>query len=353
MKAACVIAGVGARTSVAQTAMHSGFLLRAGTAGMMEAALVDATGEPITACFLPTIDPLVTGANRASELAVGALRETLASLGPACGDLRIKLVLCVDEHLTRPSASGAPAGAVQVLARTHFEARKIVPNTVAEVCARGAASPGFCLGDALGALGGSADIVLLGGVHTDYDPEIIQALDAKGRIYRDDNIDALIPGEAAAFVALTRREIARTNAFKVHAQLHTFATAFEKATVDNDESAFEAAGLTVAVKRAGAPLLDEQLTAGWVLTDLTFEQFRLLEWQAVSVRARKIFGQPYYVDSPAQRLGHLGAAAMPLHFALAAEAWRRGYAPSPIAMSIAGSDSGERAAVLLSELQGA
>jgi 3-oxoacyl-[acyl-carrier-protein] synthase-1 len=50
-------------------------------------------------------------------------------------------------------------------------------------------------------------------------------------------------------------------------------------------------------------------------------------------------------------MGHLGAAAMPLHVILAAEAFRRGFAPHPYAVSIAGSDGGERAALLLSAPQ--
>jgi 3-oxoacyl-[acyl-carrier-protein] synthase-1 len=345
-----VVASVGARTALGATAMHTGFLLRAGCAGLMAAPLVDAAEEPVTACFLQTLDPLLVGPARAAELAVGAMREALAPLAGVAPSLRIRLVLCVDEHLARKGPNGAAPPAASLLTTLQAQARAIAPSTGVEVIARGAAGPGFALAEAIGGLGVSYDALLLGGVHTDYDPEVIRALESAGRLYRDDHLDALIPGEAAAFALLTRGELARRHGLRACAQLHSFATAFEKATPANDESAFEATGLTVAVKKAGAPLLEARLRAGWILTDFTFELFRIYEWQSVSIRARQILGEPHHLDSPAQRIGHLGAAAMPLHMALAYEAWRRGYAPHAVALSLAGSDGGERAALVMSEL---
>src|SRR5262249_19500867 len=136
--------------------------------------------------------------------------------------------------------------------------------------------------------------------------------------------------------------------FEVRAEIHTAATAFDKARPDNDEPAFEAAGLTTAVRRAGAPLTSTGRRAGWMLTDLGHETQRVFELQAISVRTRNLWCEPQLCDAPAQRLGYLGAAVMPLHLALAAEGFRRGLSPHPWAMSIAGSDGGERAAILLS-----
>ncbi|MBN2197042.1 MAG: hypothetical protein JW751_29830 [Polyangiaceae bacterium] len=346
MKAIAVVSGVGACTSVAFTAKQTGFLLRAGAAGMMEAALVDENEEPITACFLTTLDPLLVGAQRASVLGVDTLRAALVAMGDMASSLRLKILLCVDESLARPK-SGA-MGAQDVLASLVRTARETSQQVDGEICVRGAAGPGMVLPDALGKLDNTHDAIALCGVHTDYDPARIADLEARGRLFSADNLDALIPGEAAACVVLTSPDLARRHGIRAHAQLHSIGTGYEKATPDNDESAYEASGLTVAVRQAGAPLLAEKLQAGWILTDLTFERCRVYEWQSVSVRARKMLGEPHHLDSPAQRLGHLGAAVMPLHLALAAEAWRHGYAPSPIALSLAGSDTGERAAVVLS-----
>ena len=347
MRALAVIGAVGARTALGATALHTGFLLRAGRAAMMEAPLVDGAEEPITACFLSTLDPLRVGAERASELALGALREALAPIAEAAPTLRMKIVLCIDEHFATRRPDGPPLAEL-LLSSVQAQARAIVPRIAVEGCARGAASVGFALDEALQALRGPFDAVLLGGVHTDYDPAIIAGLEASGRLYKNDHLDALIPGEGAAFALITRPEVANRLGLRACAQIHSVATAFDKARPDNDESAYEAIGLTVALRKAGAPLLEAGRQAGWVLTDFTFERYRHYEWQSASIRARKMLCEPHYLDSPAQRLGHLGAAAMPMHMALAYEAWRRGYAPHGVAMSVAGSDGGERAVVVMS-----
>jgi 3-oxoacyl-[acyl-carrier-protein] synthase-1 len=122
----------------------------------------------------------------------------------------------------------------------------------------------------------------------------------------------------------------------------------ERATPGNDASAFEAVGITRAIRMATGDL-PEADTVGWALSDHTFEMYRLYEWQAMMTRTRKRWGEPCTMDSPAQRMGHLGAAALPLQMVLAAEGWKRGYAPAPLAIIFAGSDAGERGAILLAE----
>jgi 3-oxoacyl-[acyl-carrier-protein] synthase-1 len=127
------------------------------------------------------------------------------------------------------------------------------------------------------------------------------------------------------------------------------ATGSERATPDNDVSAYEAHGLTATVRAAAEPLVGEDRKAGWAITDLTFELRRVYEWQAMLVRTRKVWGEPYVVDAPAQRMGQLGAAAVPFGLALAALGWHHGSAPAPVAVVLAGSEGGDRGAVLLAE----
>ena len=277
------------------------------------------------------------------------MEEALAPLKDAAATLRIKLVVSVDEQLAQKREDGVVPASI-VVSMLHRRAKEIAPGTTVEVCARGAAGPGFVLSDLLASLAsGDADAVLLGGTHSDYDPAVIAQLEEKGRLYTSQNKDALIPGEAAAFALLMRPDVARRHGLPVLAQIHAVATGWEKATPDNDHPRYEAIGMTVSVKKAGAPLAEEKLTAGWMLSDMSFEMRRLYEWQAINIRTKKLWGPPYWFDVPAQRMGYLGAAAIPMHLALASIAWRHGYAPSPIAMSMTGSDAGERAAILLSD----
>ena len=120
----------------------------------------------------------------------------------------------------------------------------------------------------------------------------------------------------------------------------------EESTPYDDRSAYRAIGLSAAVRGATKDLPDE-MRVGWALSDHNFEQRRLYEWQAMMTRTRKAWGEPLMTDSPAQRIGYLGAAALPLGVVLAAEGFTRGYAPFPLALCFAGSDTGERGSILL------
>lgn len=350
MKTLAVCAASGARTALGGTLVETAFLLRTGIAAIAASPLADAEGEQVTMCFDKALDPYLVGEERAAELAAPALAEALSQLGEEGESLSLRLLLCLDAprvSAVRGERGEQAAGAV-VAQRLHARARELSPGITLEVCARGSAGAAFALPKALEALAGrQMDALVLGGVHTDYDPEIIADLAAQGRLHGPKNLDAVIPGEAAAFVVLMRESTARRLRLEPAARISGVGSATARARPDNDESVFDAKGLTTAVRAAAAELVTEQLRAGWLITDHTFESSRILEWQTMATRAHALFGSPYHLESPAQRLGHLGAASLPLAIALAAEGWKRGYAPSAIAMALAGSEAGERGAIVL------
>lgn len=350
MTPSAVVVAVGARTSVGLSAVETGFAYRAAAVGMREAPLVEEEGgDGVTMCFLPTIDPLKVGAERAVDLALPALDEAMRAAGPALGQMRVRLLLAMDEHLGVAGPDGRmPAS--DVGARLIQRAGMVCPQAQIETAMRGPAGPGYALPAVLDALArGSIEAAIVGGIHTDYDPARVRVLAETGRLFKPDNLDSIIPGELAAFFVILRPDVARMYKLPVYANLFGTGTAYDKARPDNDEPAFEAIGLTVAVRKAAAPLVESKLQAGWLLTDLTFERHRLFEHQSMVVRTQSIWCEPQHWDPPALRIGALGAAAMPLHVVLAAEAWRRGWAPHPIAISCAGSDAGERAALLMTK----
>lgn len=344
MKTRAVVVSVGARTSVGLDATTTAFLYRATAAGMRLSPLLDLDEEPATMCFLPTLPPTMVGADRAIALARPALEEALAALELVAPELRAKLVLCLDE--IPPEARGAAQQIVTDLTRA---AARRLPKLDVATSARGGAAMAFALDGALAELERhTLDAIVVVGAHSDYDPARIQGLSAARRLFTVDRLDALIPGECAAAAVIMRGDHARSLRLPSRARIHTLATGHTRARPDNDESAYEAAAITAVARAAGAELEQHGLRAGWFLTDLSFERWRLYELQSMMTRTQKLWCEPQYCDAPAQRLGYLGAAAMPLHVVLAAEAWRRGFAPHPIAMSLAGSDGGERAAMLLS-----
>ena len=326
---------VGARTAVGLDARQTGFLLRAGFPAMGEAALADQAGEPITMALCPTIDPQLVGAERLPLLARAALEAAIAGVE----ELQAEVHVSLDEGL--PDERFACALVDTLVSRT-------MPHAKVTVEARGEAAMGAALPSALRALETrQIDVAIFGGVHSDYDPRIIEALEASGRLFTPENLDARIPGEAAAFVALMRPSSARRLGLAPLAHILGVGTGRERARPDNDHPAYEALGLTAAVKNATESLVASGGRAGWMLTDLTYEMRRQYEWQAVYVRTQRQLCDPYVIESPAQRIGYLGAAAMPLFTAIAATAWEHGYAPSPTALAVAGADGGERAALVL------
>jgi 3-oxoacyl-[acyl-carrier-protein] synthase-1 len=348
MNTRAIVASVGARTALGLTAPQTAFLLRTGVTAIHAAPLVDSQGEPITMCWLPTVDPRCTGEARAARLAEPALAEVYAGLGPSARALSTRLVVCLGEQYAEKGDRDAAARGADLAGRVHLAAREIVPGCELDVSVRGAAGAAIALARALTAMAERrVDAVLLAGVHTDYDPAAIARLEGQGRLFTPRNLDALIPGEAAAFALLVREDVARAAKLPALARVVGVGTGVDRATPDNDEPAFDARGLTAAVRAAGADLTAEQLKVGWSWNDLTFEMRRTYEWQAMVTRTGGLWGEPYATEWPAQRLGHLGAAALPLHVALACEGWRRGWAPSSIAISLVGSDGGDRGAVAL------
>jgi 3-oxoacyl-[acyl-carrier-protein] synthase-1 len=345
VKTRAVVVSTGARTALGLSALETAFLLRTGSSGLGASPLVDAEGEPVTMAFDPTLEPLAIGAERAVALGLSAMEEAMRPVSAVGAGLRAALVLCVSERFADKErvAEGAT-----LAGRLHLRARELVPGIDLETSARGPASAAFALSRALDALAsGGLDAVLLGGAHSDYDPAVVRALQAERRLFRPSAPFGVLLGEAAAFVLLAREDVARRLRMPPLARVWGVGSAMERATPTNDVSAFEATGLTRAVRAATAELAAEELRVGHMIVDHGFEVRRLHEWQAMVTRTQTLWGEPSAVDAPAQRLGHLGAAALPLALVLAAEGHRRGHAPSPIALATAATDSGERGAILV------
>jgi 3-oxoacyl-[acyl-carrier-protein] synthase-1 len=359
------VLSVGARGAMGLDARQTGFFLRTGNPAISAAPLADAEGESVAMAFDPTIDPFVVGEARAAELARSALSELARPLRGLGRSLRIKIVLSLPEPRMTPGGRALPGDATGLLGTLLAPAvREHFGQAPVEVVSRGAGGSASALASALADVERqNLDAVVYGGVHTDYDPSIIAWLGQTGRLYKPSNLDAMIPGEYAAFALIGQRTLGsrverkpQANepdalepsraALEPMARIHGIGTGWEDATPWNDKSAFGARGLTGAVRAATKQLPDE-MKIGWALTDHTFELFRIYEWQAMMTRTREIWGPPLVADALAQRLGHMGAAALPLELVVASEALSRAYAPFPLGLCFAGSDAGERGAILV------
>jgi 3-oxoacyl-[acyl-carrier-protein] synthase-1 len=343
------LAHAGACTSLGATAQETSFLYRVGAAGMREGAVLDATQQAATLCTVPTLDPFLVGPARLYALLELALNDFKREAGDAYSALRVKLLVLLAESFSQRLPNGGNradlvAGDMRDRTRAALGVTTTLATLTGDVAGFGQALPTLASELAQGAF----DVALVVAAHSDYEPERLVSLSERGRLFSPDNLDGLIPGEGAAVLALATPSAARRFQLPLTAQILSAAAAFEKATPDNDESAFEAAGMTVAVRRAyeAAPLRGRRI--GWLMSDLNLEMFRAYEFQAVMARTQKLFGPPQVYDMPAHRLGHLGATTMPMHLILAARAWRHGFAPDAFMLSMAGSDNGARTSFVAS-----
>lgn len=363
MKTLGYVLSVGARTSMGLDARQTGFFLRTGMPSVRTAPLVDSVGEGVTMGFDPTLDPYLVGEARAAELAKAALAEVARPLFGFGRQLRVKVVLSLDEPRLLPGGFSMQADATGLLGSLLAPAiREHFGEPTIEVVARGAGGSARPLQTALAELERNAyDAIVFGGVHTDYDPVTIAWLEETGRLYSAANIDAVLPGECAAFALIGQRTLGsrvqrtpsrepdalepRRGSLEPLARIHAIDFGWEDVGPFNDKSAFGATGLTNVV-RGAARALPSEMKVGWGIGDHAFELFRIYEWQSMITRTQGVWCEPMLHDAPAQRMGNLGGAAHPLSLVVGAEALSRGYAPAVVGLTYAGSDCGERSAIL-------
>lgn len=342
MSEACALVGYSLRTGLGMTADEALFSYRAGHGAMRESAIVDAGGSTVTMCVVPTIDPYAAGPIRLLALAEPAVDDLVKELGDLKAFPRVVVHLAVSDGRLPTNADDTKRVALPLADRFRAafgERTTLVPS--ADVWALAGALDGAL--DDLRA--GLIDLVIIGAVHSDHDPRTVERLTAERRLFSQDRLDALLPGEGAAFVALARGGSRTGHALPSLGTVRASATAREKATPQNDEPAYVAKGLTHAMRTAFEGC-GRGFTVGWCISDATFETRELYEYQAVITRLQRCFRQPNLAEFPSHRLGHLGPVALPLGLALACHAWDRGYAPDSRVVLLLGSDDGGRAAVI-------
>jgi 3-oxoacyl-[acyl-carrier-protein] synthase-1 len=314
--------------------------------GLGPCPLDDPDGNPLSMGALPVLPATSLGIDRLLELTRFAFADLHTDALAHLSGARQRISVLVDEHLAAPDADGV-VGAQVLSSALQSDTRAFVGNDCPiDVWAVGAGGGAPVLANLCQDLhSGARDVVLFGGVHSDCDVGRVAHLARAGRIFSSENKDGLLLGEGAAFVALCRSDVARQLGLTAHAELFAYAGGHEQATPYNDVSAFEARGLTVALRQVEAALQGQRI--GWWLNDLNIEMYRQYEFQAVLARTQNLWCEPHVLDAPAQRMGELGAATLAMHTVLGVEAWRRGYGHFPWLVSTTGSEGGSRSAVAL------
>lgn len=343
-----VLNAAGACTALAPTLVQSAFLARRGSLAVRESALLDPEGNPVSACGLPLLDPFLVGPARLFALTDFALGDLPSDFRGQIASLRLKFYPLLGREFEGRLPNGHRRGDLvgfELKSRGEAKFHGSLPTEVntRDVTALAEVLP--LISDELRR--GVADVAIVVAAHSDLTPERLAQLYETQRLYSDDNDDGILPGEAAVVLAFSTPQTTRRANLKQLAQVVAVTRGHDPARPDNDASAFEAIGLTLAMRRVvqAAQLAPHQI--GWLYSDLSFEQYRVHEYQAILARCQEILGPPQVHEFPSQRLGFLGCATVPLHLALAANAWEYGYAPADRCLSISGHDDGTRCSVLL------
>ncbi len=163
----------------------------------------------------------------------------------------------------------------------------------------------------------------------------------QGRLLTLDNSNGFIPGEGAAAVLVGAGEGSQLSLFCVG-----LGFAEETATVTKDEP-LKGAGLTTAIKQALADADCDLNALDFRITDNSGEQYYFKEASLAYTRTARFRKKEFDIWHPADCIGETGSVIGLASLAVADAACRRGYAHGPGILVHCGSDTGQRAAVVL------
>lgn len=333
--AGLALLGAGAFGPVGRDALETTLLLRAGLPAVGPGPFSDGTGAPITMGLAPSLGAL-PATERLVELGARAVRGCVADLEravPRARRLGLWLVLSPGEVVQ--AAEAARLGA-QIARAAGLEAG--VPITAHVDGAIVGADLVRLAAEALRR--GELDVALVCGAHTDHDEARVRALVERGELYTNDHIEGSFAGEQAACVALG--PASRSTLRAPLARLVGAAAADAPREALDGEQLDALSELADAIAPSGL-----ERKVGWVLSDAAFDPRTLREHGAWLTRRASLFGGTYLLDYPAQRIGALGAAALPFGLAVVGTTWSRGAGPEGAAAVLSQSDAGRRGLVLL------
>lgn len=341
---------VGMITSLGLRAATTAAAVRAGLNRFRDSPLIDSRFRPFVMAHLPIEDlaPLAPtlphawalGLRRVRMLCLAgaALREALAN-EPRVERIPVLLAF-PDAH----PGHAAPAGegfladlALQAELPFDVARSKLFPN--------GRAGGLMALAEGLERLrAGTAGRVLVGGVDTYFDLDLLKKLAAEGRIRGRGT--GFIPGEGAAFLLLTTPGGARRTGRAALARITGSAHALEPGH-HHSELPHRGDGLAAAFARlfdAGAA--EEPVQT--VYAGLDGEHLFAREWGVASLRHQDRFVDDAAIEHPMDCLGDVGAALGPVLTGLAALGIQGGYRRSPCLVWCS-SDRAERGAAIVRE----
>lgn len=293
--------------------------------------------EPVRTARVSTIDPSLDGKARLFALLEPTLTALLDRAPHLRRDARRAALLVA---LPAPDAV-TDTWQLDTFA-AELAARLALPFADVRAIHAGHAGALALLADANAMLGRSADACIVAGVDSYLTAARLAHYDQAERLKSARNVDGFFPGEAAGAVVVEVERHVTARGETPQARLVGMGSGSEPETVKSDKPS-TGKGLTDAIRAA----LGEGGAPRWTITDFNGETYRGYEWGLVHARLGDRLNALEAMSHPLRNTGDIGAATGAVQIALAAAAFRRGWAPADEVLLFAGSDGPERAAARL------
>jgi 3-oxoacyl-[acyl-carrier-protein] synthase-1 len=339
------ILSVGMATPLGLNAAATAAAVRAGISRISNSSFYDRNGNPIAMGLMPEDFwndeaesaeeyPAKLHLNRCVALVVAALDDCLRD-SPL--ERPIPVFLSTPESLPE---------------QPDFDGKQILEQLVAlrpDRCdaaasrhfPQGRAGGVYALKAAIEALKKNPDTpILVGGTDSYAEPDRLAQLDEQGRIHGEGCPDGMLLGEAAAFLLILNKE-------HQPALGHIYSVGLgEEPGHHYSAEPCRGDGLSSAVAEVFQGAAKDVANIATIYASMNGEPLLAHEWGLASLRHRRHFSPTCELFHPAQCIGDVGAASVPLLLGLATIGIHRGYRTSP-GFIFCASDLAPRGAVLV------
>lgn len=355
-EAQVVVVHAGLLTAVGLSLAETAASVRGNIMRFEEVDWLDRGFEPFTLATVPEealpslAGPLQTEAGvttreeRLLRLAAPALAQCLEPVAAWPG--LIPLVIALPE-----GAGGLPIDPTRFLRRLRTQTRLSLDLGASSCVTKGRAGGILALKAAHDLISSNVvKFLAVGGVDTYLDLYLLGTLDIENRVKTEQNTDAFVPGEGAAFLLLMTSNTAATAGLSPLATLTPGGEGYERGHFYSSEPCL-GDGLATAFQGflAAAHLKSPVVE---VYSSMNGESHWAKEWGVALVRNKGAIAEDFAVHHPADCYGDLGAASGPAMAALAALGLADHSSRGP-ALVYTSSDRGERAAIGLTHLRAA
>jgi 3-oxoacyl-[acyl-carrier-protein] synthase-1 len=334
------IAAIGMLTPVGANAKMTAASVRAGISAYQASAFTNKSFNPMTMALVPEDalpplhkalvgQPLSARQQRMLRLATPALLQAVENIRQP-----LPLMLCGPEKM--PGRRSIISDRFLQLLATQAQLPLDLQNSY--VFPEGRASGLHALEAAMQLLEhGQHQQVLVGGVDSYLDLQLLAHLDKDDRVLADGVMDGFAPGEGAAFLVL---QLAGDQA-----PVRILPPGIgEEPGHRYSAQPYLGEGLAQAISEA----LSHTDKAGIrsVFSSFNGESFSAKEWSVAALRNQSQMDPEFHLEHPADCYGDLGGATVPVLLALASIGMTKGYYPRP-SLVWASSEIQQRAAVLM------